>query len=84
MLRDGVVDCQGSICSTPGITFVGQWMVDFAYRRVPKLEQYPGVSAGVGIVDITTWSGRSRAGMHVWDRLLIPRVHPGDTYRGRR
>ena len=47
-------------------------------------EKYPGVLAGIGIVDITTWSGRSRVGTHVWDILLILGVHPGDTYRGQR
>ena len=36
-LRDVMVDCQGNICSTPRLTFEGQWMVDFVYRRVPRL-----------------------------------------------
>lgn len=36
-LRDGVVDCQGSICSTPRLTLEGRWMVDLVYRRVPRI-----------------------------------------------
>jgi len=36
-LRDGVVDSRGSICFTSDLTLEAWWMVEFVFRRVPRL-----------------------------------------------